>query len=351
MDKNKIITLDGLKDYDTLIKEWCPVKPDSNAVDGIINGNLTIEAGLSTTNSISAPTIIGNLKGNADTATKATRDANNNIITSTYAASSSLTSGSLVPAKATTATNVNGGIVSCTSISSSGDIVIADGKSIGGNNTMYLNATYTYVGGGLISMYNDSNKGRISLDKLYIKRYGSLYLEDYYSSGGAQEILCNTVNSSIFGNTNSFVEFGTSQKNLRLLGYDTIKTNVAISQGSDMRLKNSIEKLSDAYDVFFDGIIPYRYKINDLPSNKYSTGFVAQNIKSALDKANLTESDFHGLYVPQDLEIGTYSLVYDEFIALNTDQIQKLKTRVSELEAQNILLNARIEALESKLSA
>ena len=61
MDKNKIITLDGLKDYDTLIKEWCPVKPDSNAVDGIINGNLVVDNKINASNLIvGSDLVVGN---------------------------------------------------------------------------------------------------------------------------------------------------------------------------------------------------------------------------------------------------------------------------------------------------
>lgn len=68
MDKNKIITLDGLKDYDTLIKEWCPVKPDSNAVDGIIRGNLVINGEQVRAHDIIAESITGNLIGSASNA-------------------------------------------------------------------------------------------------------------------------------------------------------------------------------------------------------------------------------------------------------------------------------------------
>lgn len=55
----------------------------------------TIESGLYTNRTITAPTFKGSLSGNASTATKATQDASGNVITSTYATKAQLTNTAL----------------------------------------------------------------------------------------------------------------------------------------------------------------------------------------------------------------------------------------------------------------
>ncbi len=97
---------------------------------------------------------------------------------------------------------------------------------------------------------------------------------------------------------------------------------------SDERFKNSISKLTEKYESFFDLITPVSYKFNNGTSNRFHTGFIAQDVETALYGAGLTTQDFAGLCISDT----SYSLRYEEFIALNTDQIQKLKSRVKALE-------------------
>jgi hypothetical protein len=42
-----------------------------------------------------------------------------------------------------------------------------------------------------------------------------------------------------------------------------------------MRMKNSIEQLSNQYEAFFDFMEPTRYKYNDGTSGRYHVGFIA----------------------------------------------------------------------------
>lgn len=109
-----------------------------------------------------------------------------------------------------------------------------------------------------------------------------------------------------------------------------IAAESSIITTSDKRFKNSISELSLKYDEFFDMIKPVSYKFNNGSSDRLHTGFIAQEIEKSLYEAGLTTKDFAGLCI-DDV---SYSLRYEEFIALNTSQIQKLKSRVSELEKQ-----------------
>lgn len=102
---------------------------------------------------------------------------------------------------------------------------------------------------------------------------------------------------------------------------------------SDKNNKNSISDISERYDVFFDNLKAKTYRYNYGTSGRLHTGFIAQGVKSALDEAGIESADFAG-YVCKSNPDGTskYYLRYEEFISINTWQIQKLKARVTELE-------------------
>jgi len=104
---------------------------------------------------------------------------------------------------------------------------------------------------------------------------------------------------------------------------------------SDERVKNSIENLTNEYECFFDALTPRRYKYNEGTSGRYHTGYIAQEVIQALEQAGLATTDFAAVMLENaDTEAECWKLRRDEFIALNTWQIQKLKARIAELEKQ-----------------
>ena len=117
--------------------------------------------------------------------------------------------------------------------------------------------------------------------------------------------------------------------------WENIYAKNAIITGSDRNIKNSINPLKDnyKYDNFFDSLIPVTYKFNTGTSNRFHTGFIAQEVEEGLIGAGLSTLDFAGICISQT-EDKRYSLRYEEFISLCVDQIQKLKSRASELEKQ-----------------
>ena len=126
----------------------------------------------------------------------------------------------------------------------------------------------------------------------------------------------------------------------KLLG--TWKTNDDVAITSDINKKHSVERLPDNYNVLFDQLQPIRYKYNHGTSDRYHTGFIAQDVEQSLATANLESSEFAGFLYDQE-EDACY-LRYSEFIALNTWQIQKAKARITELEEKV----AKLEALINK---
>jgi hypothetical protein len=124
----------------------------------------------------------------------------------------------------------------------------------------------------------------------------------------------------------------------------------SISTDSDINKKHSIENLGQNYSLFFDSLRPKRYKYKNGTSNRYHTGFIAQEVVEAIESSNLTSTDL-AVYVEYSSLEGekTCGLRYEEFIALNTWQIQKLKPRVSTLEQTILNYEARISNLETEI--
>ncbi len=109
------------------------------------------------------------------------------------------------------------------------------------------------------------------------------------------------------------------------------------STTSDASLKNTINDMDGRYDVFFDSLRPVTYKYNDGTSGRFHTGYIANEVVSSLASAGLTTQDFAGYVLRTEIaedgeETQIACLRYDEFVAVNTWQIQKLKARVEALE-------------------
>jgi hypothetical protein len=113
---------------------------------------------------------------------------------------------------------------------------------------------------------------------------------------------------------------------------------------SDESRKHDIELLDSRYDVFFDNLASYRFKYDDGTSDRYHSGYTTQNTQLALKTAQIDEKEFAGICtINQGTENEYSGLRYEEFIPLNTWQIQKLKARVAELEAMVTELKTKLD--------
>ena len=150
-------------------------------------------------------------------------------------------------------------------------------------------------------------------------------------------------------------------------------TCVAVNTTSDRTEKENIKEIGDQYIDFFRGLQPVSYKLINGNSGRTHTGFIAQDVEEAMHAAGLTNMDFAGFCQDQktkqvrktktvfatDPESGqeilketsytedvpveneyTYSLRYEEFIALNTAMIQYLMSEVERLKEKVAALEA-----------
>ena len=104
---------------------------------------------------------------------------------------------------------------------------------------------------------------------------------------------------------------------------------------SDREKKEAIVYGLYKLDGLLDKLEPCTFRFRDGASGRSHAGFIAQDVEAALEELGLTTEDFAGL-VKSPREDGGYDyfLRYNEFIPINTWEIQKLKARVAELEAR-----------------
>ena len=115
----------------------------------------------------------------------------------------------------------------------------------------------------------------------------------------------------------------------------TWKSSSAITVTSDRNAKQDIEDLTDKYGLLFDRLIARRFRYKDGTSGRYHTGFVAQEVKKSMTAVNLPSSEFAALCISDpNTDKESWGLRYEEFIAMNTWQIQKLKAEIKTLKEQ-----------------
>jgi len=102
---------------------------------------------------------------------------------------------------------------------------------------------------------------------------------------------------------------------------------------SDRRIKKDIADFDDTYEILFDNLKPRQYRYVDGNKGRVHSGFIAQEVSDAVIAAGKTIDENAYVCAFENKEGETYyGLRYEELIALNTWQIQKLKQRIKQLE-------------------
>ena len=175
--------------------------------------------------------------------------------------------------------------------------------------------------------------GLVSLDYLDISNgYGSLTIESGSNGVSGTEGPCLT-------GPDDEVYFIVTDAACRMTAYDNnfyvsetrVHSDIDLDIGSDARLKNTVEYgLADTYGDFYRQLKPCRFKYNNGTSDRFHTGFLAQEVEQALTDGGRSTQELAALVEGAD---GQYALRYAELIALNTAFIQRLMERVDALEA------------------
>ena len=102
---------------------------------------------------------------------------------------------------------------------------------------------------------------------------------------------------------------------------------------SDANRKHDIEELPEKYVAMFDLIEPKRFKLNDGTSGRYHVGYIAQEVKAAMDATGVDSTEFGG-WVRDIDSFGReiYSLRYGEFWPICAAKLKQLEARVAALE-------------------
>lgn len=106
----------------------------------------------------------------------------------------------------------------------------------------------------------------------------------------------------------------------------------SLTERSDERLKTDINDISDKYITLFDCLNPRTFRFKD-DDTKLHTGFIAQELLSAIDESGLT-ADEVGAFVDVNKDGSEYHIAYTELTAILTAKIKQLETKITKLEEQ-----------------
>ncbi len=208
----------------------------------------------------------------------------------------------------------------------------------------YLHASNANITGTI-------NAGSVLVNGVKVGTGQNTSFEDFSSNGTIWKNVHNVNGGRIYLTSQNLTGMATNitfdASNAGSLGAGTWYYNGGtILSSSDRRFKNSISSFPESFHNFYQSLTPRVFKYNNGSSNRYHTGFIAQEVEEAILKNGLTLNDL-ALFVrvshekaPTDDINGACYLRYEEFISLNTWEIQKLLKKIQELERRiNLLEN------------
>lgn len=203
---------------------------------------------------------------------------------------------------------------------------------------------------------------------------GDIYIEGreaYICSKNDKIILANSsqsgYNAYFMPSSDGKVTLGLSNNRFRQL-YASSSSIVT----SDERQKHNIIPInqinsslgSTSYEnileSFFYKLIPKVFCLNDensIENDKIHIGFIAQDVERSLNDLGIDAENLyllnHYIWVDKDTNESKdlYGLAYEEFIALNTHMIQKLKKQVDDHNQEISYLKSEVARLQAKFDA
>ena len=119
---------------------------------------------------------------------------------------------------------------------------------------------------------------------------------------------------------------------------------------SDKNYKNTILTIPQNYDILFNALNPVIFKYNNGTSDRFHSGFIAQEVDAACKLAQISRKDFSAICIDNEgTENEKWGIRYSNFISINTWQIQLLKPRMTAAEEKITQLELEISSLKSEL--
>ena len=196
------------------------------------------------------------------------------------------------------------------------------GESVGG---ISITGTQSWSGYGL-EIYTSNGNGGIRIDSgsgaFWVDANGGV---SYF--GGSLGVSDSGITCG--GDTLPFSNGRFSLGNGGLKWSDVYASNGTI-QTSDRNQKTDIEALPEKYLTLFDGIQPVRFRRVDGTSGRYHTGFVAQQVKEAMDAAGVDSLELAAYVEDRDQEGNDiFMLRYEELIALLWAKVKRLEQQIN----------------------
>ena len=191
-------------------------------------------------------------------------------------------------------------------------------KSADGNMTVSID-----LGQMTLSQYYNNRNFSAELNAAFYQSYNP-YNEKYFFCGNGNVATAGV--AQVGWQLGTYIVFNSN--NAQLVGTWLGTSSAAIT--SDAGKKHDITELDERYSVFFDAVRPVAYKYNDGTSGRYHSGFIANEIETALASAGISTQEFAGFVKAEIVNDNGETenvncLRYEEFIAVLWREVQKIK--------------------------
>lgn len=150
---------------------------------------------------------------------------------------------------------------------------------------------------------------------------GTIYL---YSGGGTVQMACTIARA----NSANTADLGTSS-----IRWNNIYLTTSPNVSSDANHKYDIEDLPEKYLGLFDDVDAKRFKLDSGTSDRYHTGFIAQDFQVAMEKHDIDSKEL-AAWCEGENEDGTpqYALRYEELIAIIWAKMKQQELEISAMK-------------------
>ena len=217
-------------------------------------------------------------------------------------------------------------------IRSNANIDFANGYGISlGGDIAFRWATKAEQGVDRNALWIGMHNWATAITGSYIYIYGDLRITDALRF---LDISSNTSYTAMWHDSyNRAFNVGNGNEKLFLKGSTIYANNSPIATSSDERVKRNIADLDDRYLKLMKNINPvsFKYIENLSNSNRSHTGFIAQDVLTAMNDAGISSEEF-AAFVDLKGNGSEYALRYEEFISPLLMYIKHLESRISALE-------------------